>query len=264
MQPPTSSAKRVAFFGGSFDPPHCGHLAIAGAALARLKLDSVLFAPVGTQPLKPSGSSASFEDRVAMTRLAIASDPAFSVSLVDAPKPSALPNHPPNYTIDTLLYLRQQVRPPGTLYCLMGADAFLSIARWHRAAEIPFIAPLVIAARPGQVLDDLKSALPQGLSFLPAPAGVSSSAFQPDRDQADTYLVRNSAGECAPLFVLPGLHFDISATQIRDQIRDAIRERRCGGMDAASAAIPQQDRLLAPAVLSPAVLDYIRAHCLYR
>src|SRR4051794_33636357 len=64
-------AQRVAFFGGSFDPPHLGHLAVARAARAALQLDRVLFAPVGAQPLKPQGSTAPFPDRVAMTELAI-------------------------------------------------------------------------------------------------------------------------------------------------------------------------------------------------
>ena len=63
---PTCSC-RVAFFGGSFDPPHLGHLAVARAARQALRLDRVLFAPVGAQPLKPKGSTASFPDRLAMT-----------------------------------------------------------------------------------------------------------------------------------------------------------------------------------------------------
>ena len=70
----TRTGRRVAFFGGSFDPPHLGHLAVAWAAQAALGLDTVLFAPVGAQPLKPLGSSASYEDRLALTRLAIAGD----------------------------------------------------------------------------------------------------------------------------------------------------------------------------------------------
>ena len=74
---PADVGKRVAFFGGSFDPPHLGHLAVARAARAALELDTVLFAPVGAQPLKPQGSSAGFEHRLEMTRLAIASEPAF-------------------------------------------------------------------------------------------------------------------------------------------------------------------------------------------
>ncbi len=96
------SGMRVAFFGGSFDPPHLGHLAVARAARAAFALDAVLFAPVGMQPLKPEGSAASFEDRLAMTRLAIACEPGFEVSLVDAPRPAAGRKSTPNYTIDTL------------------------------------------------------------------------------------------------------------------------------------------------------------------
>ena len=96
---PPATGRRVAFFGGSFDPPHKGHLAIAHAARTALGLDSILFAPVGAQPLKPNGLTASFEDRLAMTRLAIACEPEFAVSLADAPKPSGAPN----YTLETSL-----------------------------------------------------------------------------------------------------------------------------------------------------------------
>jgi len=100
-----AAGRRVAFFGGSFDPPHFGHLAVARAARAALELDAVLFAPVGVQPLKPSGSTASFEDRVAMTRLAIAGEERFEVSLADAPRPVS-------YThLD--VYKRQDQSQPG-------------------------------------------------------------------------------------------------------------------------------------------------------
>src|SRR5580704_16597420 len=90
---PSKVGSRVAFFGGSFDPPHLGHLAVARAARDAFQLDKVLFAPVGTQPLKPEGSSASFEQRVAMTRLAIEAEAGFVVSLADAPKVTGEPNY---------------------------------------------------------------------------------------------------------------------------------------------------------------------------
>src|SRR5580658_5715037 len=105
MEQNAASGSRVAFFGGSFDPPHQGHLAVARAARAALGLDSVLFAPVGVQPLKSQGSTASFPDRLAMTSRAIAGEAGFAVSLIDAPKPSATPN----YTLDTLLRLRSEL-----------------------------------------------------------------------------------------------------------------------------------------------------------
>jgi ribosome-associated protein len=152
---------RVAFFGGSFDPPHLGHLGVARAAQAALGLDTVLFAPVGAQPLKPRGSTAGFEDRLAMTRLAIAADTGFAVSLADAPMPSGIPN----YTLETLLRLHAELQPEGMLFCLMGADSFAGLRCWHRGAEIPFVAPLIVASRPGERLDDLKAALPAGLEI---------------------------------------------------------------------------------------------------
>ena len=98
MLEPADERRRIAFFGGSFDPPHLGHIGVARAAQIALHLDTVLFAPVGVQPLKPLGSTASFEDRVAMTELAIKGLPHFAISLADAPDP----NGTPNYTIDTL------------------------------------------------------------------------------------------------------------------------------------------------------------------
>jgi nicotinate-nucleotide adenylyltransferase len=161
MNEPPVGGSRVAFFGGSFDPPHLGHLAVARAAREALGLDSVLFAPVGAQPLKPRGSTVSFVHRLAMTRLAIAGEPGFAVSLADAPEPSGAPN----YTLETLLALRAELPPESALFCLMGADSFAGFRRWHRAAEIPFVAPLIIASRPGQPLD-LKAALPEGLEIV--------------------------------------------------------------------------------------------------
>src|SRR5271157_1894609 len=86
------SRSRVAFFGGSFDPPHLGHLAVARAARDAFRLDSVLFAPVGIQPLKSEGLTSGFADRLAMTRLAIEGEADFAISLADAPKPGGEPN----------------------------------------------------------------------------------------------------------------------------------------------------------------------------
>ena len=233
----------VAFFGGSFDPPHLGHLGVARAAREALGLDTVLFAPVGSQPLKPHGLVASFEDRLAMTRLAIAAEPGFALSLADAPRPSAAPN----YTLETLLALRAELPPQSVLFCLMGADSFAGFSRWHRAAEIPFVAHLIVASRPGQPLRNLDTALPNGLTMEPAPA--------PDRVAPAIalhhYVLRNPAGQQAPFYLLPGLHIEISASDIREQIR----------LSEPSPAVAQK---LDHALLPPPVLEYIRAHRLYR
>jgi nicotinate-nucleotide adenylyltransferase len=246
MEQRSCGGKRIAFFGGSFDPPHNGHLAVARAARAALRLDTVLFAPVGSQPLKPHGSTASFEDRLAMVRLAIAAEPGFAVSLVDAPKLSAAPT----YTLDTLLRLRAELPPGGTLFCLMGADSFLSLSRWHRSEEVPFVASLIVASRPGQPLDDLRGALPHGLTMESVPASDSSTAGLPASIvEVRTFLLRNLAGETSPFYLFPGLHVDISASEIRHRI----------GEVTTAAASPGSKPQLLPAP----VLDYIRSHQIY-
>jgi nicotinate-nucleotide adenylyltransferase len=234
---------RVAFFGGSFDPPHLGHLAVARAARAALQLDTVLFAPVGTQPLKPEGPTASFADRVAMTELAIAGQDGFAISLADSP----MANGKPNFTLETLLDLRSELGEESALFCLMGADSFFGLRKWHRAAEIPFVAPLIVASRPGEPLNELQAALPEGLSLESAcgtkwtEAGVEVREFQ---------LV-SVADEQAPFYVLPALHVEISATEIRRQVGEGT-ERTGENADANGALVPA------------AVEAYIRAHGLYR
>lgn len=262
MEQTPSGGVRVAFFGGSFDPPHQGHLAVARAARAALALDTLLFAPVGAQPLKPLGSTAGFEDRLAMTRLAVADEAGFVVSLADAPRPSAAPN----YTLDTLLRLRRELPPGGELFCLMGADSFLGLRRWHRSAEIPFAAPLIVASRPGQPLDDLRAALPRGLTMelasgsFPsglgrAAAGVPVSPVPVSQVEVRGGFLRNAAGDTSPFYLLPGLHIEISASQIRNLIRDGIRE---GNTDEFKSPISEQQ------LVPIAVLDYIRSRGLYR
>jgi nicotinate-nucleotide adenylyltransferase len=247
------TGRRIAFFGGSFDPPHLGHLAVARAARDAFHLDTVLFAPVGTQPLKPEGSAASFDDRLAMTRLAIAGEPGFAISLVDAPKSSAAGDAQPNYTIDTLARLRSESKPGCVLYCLMGADSYFALRRWHRAAEIPYTAALIVASRPGQSLAGLHAALPQGLRVEPAPTGVRDESGPIESNPSGSgievraFTIVNPTGDRAPFYVLPGLDVEISGTEIRAQI---------GNSSSGHIA----DRSLLPA----AVRDYIVQHGLYR
>ena len=230
-------ARRIAFFGGSFDPPHMGHLGIARVAQAVLELDTVLFTPVGSQPLKPMGSSASFEDRVAMTELAIRGLPNFEISFADAPDPSG----EPNYTIDTLNRLQAQF-PSAQLFTLMGADSFLSLRRWYRCAEIPFVAPLIVASRPGQGLEHLAAELPDGLTIH---ADLRSTQSRPAT--LEVFHIRNSSGAEVPFYLLPGLEIEISASEIRQNVSAAL-DRLCAGHE----------------ILPDAVCEYISTHGLYR
>lgn len=201
-----------------------------------LALDTVLFAPVGTQPLKPEGASASFAERVAMTRLAIADEPGFALSLVDAPGP----DNRPNYSYDTLTKLAAELGSDAHIYCLIGADSLAHLRLWHRAAELPFLATLVIAARPGFVLDNLSAYFPAELA-LDAPLQAS----QPNRIALLSGSLRNAAGKCAAFHLLPALDYEMSATTVRNLLQR-------GDLDACQKLLPA------------AVLDFLRDRKLYR
>jgi nicotinate-nucleotide adenylyltransferase len=143
---------RVALFGGSFDPPHHGHTAIATAAADIFDLDKVFFAPVGRQPLKPEGAPASFADRLAMVELACRVDPRFDVSDLDAPRSDGSPN----YTVQTLTTLHEAV-PDARLFNLVGADSFLNLPRWHEPERLLELAEWIVVSRPGFPLANLSA-----------------------------------------------------------------------------------------------------------
>jgi len=146
---------RIAFFGGTFDPVHEGHLRVAGAAADEFALDRVLFAPVGRQPLKAKTAEAPFADRVAMVRLACAdSEPAGTMVLseIDAPKPGGQPN----YTVDTLKELQRE-HPEAELYAIAGADSFLTVQSWREPDRLLELAQWIVVSRPGFDLSQLAS-----------------------------------------------------------------------------------------------------------
>ncbi|MDW5265596.1 MULTISPECIES: nicotinate-nucleotide adenylyltransferase [Acidobacteriaceae] len=147
---------RIALFGGTFDPPHLGHLAIAKAAADAFHLDEVLFAPAGRQPLKPNGTPTPFADRLAMVTLACKQDQRFRASNLDAPRSDGQPN----YTADTLAEL-QQTTPNATLFNLVGADSFLNLPHWRDPLRLLALAEWIVVSRPGFSLgswhDDLSA-----------------------------------------------------------------------------------------------------------
>jgi len=133
--------RRIGLFGGTFDPPHLGHLVLAEWARARLRLDLVVFMPAGTPPHKRGRRLTDAADRLAMARLAARGNPAFRVSGYEARRDG------PSFTVDTLRHLR--AREPGTrFFLLMGADSLAEFPTWHEPREIARLATLVVAARP--------------------------------------------------------------------------------------------------------------------
>jgi nicotinate-nucleotide adenylyltransferase len=142
---------RLGYFGGSFDPPHSGHLAIARAAATAFSLDRILFVPTAHQPLKPTGPAAPFDARLAMVALLCTGDPSFEASSLEAPHVDGSPN----YTVDTLTQLRSSLNGPDVIFVLVGADAFLDLRRWREPDRLLTLAEWIVISRPGFSLQDL-------------------------------------------------------------------------------------------------------------
>ena len=197
--------RRIAFFGGTFDPPHRGHLAIAMAAADHFHLDQVLFAPVAHQPLKDAQPATAFLHRYAMTALATQVDPRFVPSLLDAPRGHQQPH--PNYTVDTLRQLRASLADedePAILFTLLGADSWLNIAHWHQAPQLLALSDWIVASRPGFSLAHAECALPPQVSAI---TGM---------DAGESYLeLRHADAATTRVWFLPFMHEDISATELR-------------------------------------------------
>jgi len=130
---------RVGVFGGTFDPVHVGHLAIAHAALESVPLDRVLFVLAKRSPLKERGPVASEGDRLRMLELAIAGEPRFAVSRLE------LDREGPSYTVDTL----ERLAGKDELFLILGSDAIADLSRWKDPDRIARLATLVVAERPG-------------------------------------------------------------------------------------------------------------------
>jgi nicotinate-nucleotide adenylyltransferase len=138
--------KRVGLLGGTFDPPHYGHLVAAQEVAWRLELDRVLFLPARQNPLKRGEPNSSAEERCEMVRLAIDGNPVFELSRLDLDRP------PPSYTADLLRVLES---PECELFFVVGADLLPELRRWREPAEILRLARLAVVNRPGAPSPDL-------------------------------------------------------------------------------------------------------------
>ena len=136
-------AVRLGLFGGTFDPPHYGHLVAAQEAVDRLGLQRVLFLPAGQPPHKLGEPVSPFPIRRQLVELAIADNPAFELSLLDSARPG------PSYTADLLAYVRQVVGPEPELYFLVGMDSLRDLTTWHDPARVLAQCILVAVSRPG-------------------------------------------------------------------------------------------------------------------
>ena len=133
---------RIGILGGTFDPVHMGHLVLAETARDTLRLDRVYFVPAADPPHKQGQVIAPKDDRLAMLELALASNAAFSISLIDLDRPG------PHYTADMVELVREKLAADDELWFLMGLDSLIDFPNWHDPERIRSTARLAAATRP--------------------------------------------------------------------------------------------------------------------
>lgn len=152
----------IGLFGGTFDPIHSGHIAVARAAERRFHLDQIHFIPTGHPPHKRRGGMASYADRYAMVALACADHPRFIASLAESPAGHF--GRKVFYSVDTVRRFKRTFRGPDTrIYFLMGADSFLQIPSWKNYKTLLNMCDFIVASRPGFCVDALRRVIPPEL-----------------------------------------------------------------------------------------------------
>ena len=152
----------AAIFGGTFDPVHRGHLAVARAAARRFRLDRIYFVPADLPPHKQKRAITRFLDRYAMLTLALAGEERFVASAAEY----AAGARRPNYTVQTVERFRRGLKKSDRLYLLVGADQFRDLGRWHRAEALLRQVEVIVATRPGSSLAEGWAKLPRGTRVL--------------------------------------------------------------------------------------------------
>ncbi len=202
----------IGLFGGSFDPIHRGHVALAQAAAERFSLGRVLFVPANVPPHKQKQHMTAFVHRYAMVALATQDEKQFVPSLLEAPAELRSPPQgkavppSPNYTLDTVRRLKQTLKRADRLFLLIGIDAFRDIAKWHEAKALLAECEFVVASRPGFSLRDVAESLPEGVR----PPAAVTKPFQKQVASGDLVLPG------ATLHLLEGVQQNVSATVIRE------------------------------------------------
>ena len=173
-----SGSRAIGIMGGTFDPIHVGHLAVAEEAREALDLDRVLFVPAGRPPHKLPGSVSPVRDRVAMVELAIAGNPAFELSPVEIEREG------PSFTVDTVEALAK-AHPEATLHLILSAETFAELPSWHEPDRLFESARMAVVPREGYPAPDpawIARAFPgreDRVDYLGGPRlGLSSTALR--------------------------------------------------------------------------------------
>jgi nicotinate-nucleotide adenylyltransferase len=195
----------IALFGGTFDPIHRGHLAVAEAATKRFTLGAVHFVPAYIPPHKMKVPITSFGHRYTMVSLATAGCPSFLPSLLESPDVIQRSHAAASFTIDTVRRVKQRLKKNDKLYFILGMDAFMDIAKWRKPAELLRECDFIVANRPGYSLADVAKALPAEL--------------RPPEDAIRPFLKKEAQGtlviQGATIHLLQDVSENVSSTKIR-------------------------------------------------
>lgn len=153
----------LGIFGGTFDPPHLGHLIVAESVQEQLPLEVVLFVPVSLAPHKPDGTFASPSHRLKMVQLAVNGNPRFRVSDVEVRRGGT------SYTIDTLHTLRS-LYPADKLFLIIGTDNLQIFRSWKEPQEVLKASSVVVINRPGFDRSVTENEIANRVRFIQVPA----------------------------------------------------------------------------------------------
>ena len=224
----------LAIFGGTFDPVHRGHLAVARAAAERFDLKTIHFVPAYIPPHKQKQPITSFGHRYTMLALATAGDPRFVPSLLESPDVIQRSGADASYSVDTVRRMKSRLKKSDKLFFIIGMDAFADIAKWRKAEELLRECEFIVANRPGYSLADVAKALPNDL--------------RPPEDAIRPFLKQESHGTLiikgATIHLLEDVNETVSSTKVRQSV-----VKRASALDK---------------LVGDAVADYIRKLHLYR
>jgi len=223
----------VALFGGTFDPVHKGHIAVARAAQARFALARVYMVPADIPPHKQRQPITPYHHRYAMLALATQGEKDLVPSLLEAPDAEGRPTCGASYTIDTVRRFKQTLKKSDRLFFLIGIDAFLDITKWRDAEALLRECEFIVVSRPGFSLSDVAGALPESMR----PDDAVLKPFRKQAARGDMVL------SGAVIHLLEGVNEKATATNVREAAAKGRAANRW---------------------LEPAVAEYIKKMGLYR
>jgi len=190
--------KRIAFYGGTFDPVHCGHITVAKRLLLLFRLDEFVFLPAFHAPHKADAKPTSAYHRFAMLALATSGEPQISISTLELDRAEK------RYTVDTLPEIIQR-QPDADIFFVMGADSWVDILTWREWEKVLLMTNHIVVTRPGFEIstDHVSDAVRERIVDL--------------RNSRNTVKLDEPGQR---IYITDAVKVDVSATAIREDVRE--------------------------------------------